>query len=122
MDWGPAIQATRRDGFEKLYASSSRVRVSGLRVRVESSLGLQVQVESRQCEIAKKSIIFLKKQNIEKLSNFLSKFLKIWTREIGCEFQVCASLQNRQRNCEFASSSPDSNPSLPGTCSRGQRP
>ena len=43
-----------RDGFEKLYASSSRVRVMGLRVRVESSLGLRVQVESRQCELAKK--------------------------------------------------------------------
>ncbi len=38
--------------------------------------------------------------------------LKIWTRELGCEFRVFASLPNRLRNCESASSSPDSNPSL----------
>ncbi len=48
----------RRDGFEKLYASSSRVRVLGLRVRVESSLGLRVRVESRQCELAIKTVVF----------------------------------------------------------------
>ncbi len=61
-----------------------------------------------------------KKQNFFKakywkLSNFLSKLLKIWTRELGCEFRVCASLPNRLRNCESASSSPDSNPSLTRT-------
>ncbi len=38
----------RRDGFKKLYASSSRVQVLGLRVRVES----------RQCELAKKNWFF----------------------------------------------------------------
>ncbi len=55
--------------------------------------------------------IFLK-LIIEKPSNIPLNLLKKWTREFGCEFRVCVSLQIRLQNCEFSGSSPDSNPSL----------